>query len=86
MFESCAELRPELQGRRRAGPASFNLSRIDFQRDDMVDQIEYLSKKYKVPRDMTNIEITESAFVEDTQQDSRCSESVPPAGISGVDG
>ena len=66
--ELCRSYGQRLRAGEELVPASFNLSRIDFQRDDMVDQIEYLSKKYKVPRDMTNIEITESAFVEDTQR------------------
>jgi diguanylate cyclase (GGDEF)-like protein len=56
-------------GRRlmRAGvnlvPVSVNLSRKDFRESELVDQIEALAKKYTIPRELLNIEITESAFI-----------------------
>ena len=51
---------------KRAGrpvvPVSVNLSRIDFESADMFAIIEALTWKYRMPRNMLNIEITESAF------------------------
>lgn len=44
-------------------PVSINLSRKDFRHQDLVDRIEKLARKYGVPRENINIEITESAFV-----------------------
>lgn len=44
-------------------PVSVNLSRRDFLHDDLPDTIDRISKKYGVPREFTNLEITESAFV-----------------------
>ncbi|MDD6350932.1 MAG: EAL domain-containing protein [Lachnospiraceae bacterium] len=44
-------------------PVSINLSRKDFRHQDLVDRIEKLARKYSVPRENINIEITESAFV-----------------------
>ncbi|MGN1023624.1 MAG: EAL domain-containing protein, partial [Lachnospiraceae bacterium] len=44
-------------------PASVNLSRKDFLHDDLPDSIDRISQKYGVPREFTNLEITESAFV-----------------------
>ena len=46
-------------------PVSVNLSRKDFLHDDLPDAIEGISRKYGVPREFTNLEVTESAFVKD---------------------
>ena len=48
-------------------PVSFNLSRTDFEVMDVVAVIEELTKKYKVPKDMVHIEITESALSGDAE-------------------
>lgn len=44
-------------------PVSVNLSRKDFMYDDLPDSIDRISQKYGVPREFTNLEITESFFV-----------------------
>lgn len=44
-------------------PVSVNFSRKDFMHDDLPDVIDRISQKYGVPREFTNIEVTESAFV-----------------------
>lgn len=44
-------------------PVSVNLSRKDFLHDDLPEIIDGISRKYGVPREFTNLEITESAFV-----------------------
>ena len=46
-------------------PVSFNLSRRDFDHRDLIDRMEHITQNYKVPHELINIEITESAFVED---------------------
>lgn len=46
-------------------PVSVNLSRKDFLHDDLVEKLDAISRKYGVPREFTNLEITESAFVGD---------------------
>lgn len=46
-------------------PVSVNISRLDFSLTNMVQKIENLIVANKMPRDMLNIEITESAFVSD---------------------
>ena len=45
-------------------PVSVNLSRSDFESEDMFRVVESMTQKYGVPRNMLNIEITESAFSE----------------------
>ena len=52
-------------------PVSVNLSRKDFREPDLVDRIETLAKKNRIPRELLNIEITESAFVRHTERLSR---------------
>lgn len=44
-------------------PVSVNLSRKDFLHDDLPEAIDRISQKYGVPREFTNLEITESAFI-----------------------
>ena len=46
-------------------PVSFNLSRFDFMLCDIFDVVETAVTKYRVPRDMLHIEITESMVVSD---------------------
>ncbi|MBR5897290.1 MAG: EAL domain-containing protein, partial [Lachnospiraceae bacterium] len=43
-------------------PASVNISRLDFELCDVCGLIEETRKKYNVPREMLDIEITESAL------------------------
>ena len=49
-------------------PVSVNLSRKDFLHDDLPDAIDRVSKKYGVPREFTNLEITESFFVKNIER------------------
>ena len=49
-------------------PASVNLSRNDFLHDDLPDAIDRISKKYGVPREFTNLEITESFFIKNVDK------------------
>lgn len=41
---------------------SLNLSRLDFERDDLHTEINSILSKYKVPREMIHMEITESSL------------------------
>ena len=45
-------------------PVSINFSRMDFVLVNIVDTIESIVNKYKVPHDLIHIEITESALME----------------------
>ncbi len=46
-------------------PVSFNLSRCDFQECDCFAEVDKIVTEYGVPRDMINIEITESTIMDD---------------------
>lgn len=45
-------------------PVSINFSRMDFALVNIVDNIESIIDKYKIPHDLVHIEITESALME----------------------
>lgn len=52
----------------RVIPVSFNLSRKDLLHNDIIERIEAIMARYNVPRELVNVEITESAFVEDVER------------------
>jgi EAL domain-containing protein (putative c-di-GMP-specific phosphodiesterase class I)/GGDEF domain-containing protein len=64
MFEQvCRDYAQVKKNGTRPIPATVNLSRKDFAHGDLPDTIDRISQKYGVPREFTNLEITESAFV-----------------------
>ena len=48
-------------------PVSINFSRLDFELMDPVEELEKMVEKYRIPRDMIHVEVTESALTEDTE-------------------
>ena len=58
----CAEYRALVDAGEPVVPVSINISRLDFELCDIVGAIEETRKRYDVPRDMLDIEITESAL------------------------
>ena len=61
----CKRYREELDAGRPVVPISVNLSRKDFEMTDMYAVIEACIERYGMPRNMLNVEITESAFTEE---------------------
>lgn len=62
---SCQQL---INAGRHVVPVSVNLSRKDFLHPDIVSRIEELALRYQMPRELINIEITESAFSKHADQ------------------
>ncbi|MCQ2531844.1 MAG: EAL domain-containing protein [Saccharofermentans sp.] len=58
----CKEYRDCVDEGKTPVPISVNLSRIDFVCCDIFNSIERSRRKYSVPRNMINLEITESVF------------------------
>ncbi len=56
----CKDLREKLDHGRKTVPVSFNLSRLDFSTCDIFKIVEDTLIEFRVPRDLVNIEITES--------------------------
>ncbi len=61
MVEQICRDYTQMQAEHTAVPISINLSRVDFMECDVIGIIEMLVKKYNVPKQMLNFEVTESA-------------------------
>ncbi len=60
----CRDMREAEANNLKLIPVSFNLSRIDLLECDIFTEVERILKEYSVPRDMINIEVTESTIAE----------------------
>ncbi len=67
LSEICREMKDAEEKNLPLVPISFNLSRHDFLDCDIFQEVENIVMKYKVARDMINIEITESTVMEDPE-------------------
>ncbi len=63
--EVCKGYRRRMEQGKEVIPISFNLSRLDFMLTDIRKVILDAVEEYRVPRDMINVEITESLFAND---------------------
>ena len=62
----CEDIRERIRQDGTLMPISLNLSRKDFARADFLERFEFQVRECGIPHDLLNIEITESAFAEDT--------------------
>ena len=66
--ETCRLLRKWINEDRNPPPVSVNVSRVDFYSTQLVNIIEKLVQKYHLPRELLELEITESAYTDNPQQ------------------
>ncbi len=66
--QTCKALRSWLDCGISPVPVSVNVSRYDVFREDLIDVITGLVRKYRLPADMLRLEITESAFSKSAEQ------------------
>ena len=65
IFESvCRDLRAAMDAGRPVFPVSLNFSRLDFELMDAVQELEDLVKKYRIPKELIHVEVTESALTD----------------------
>lgn len=57
----CADLRKDIDLGHEVEPVSVNLSRLDFELCDILGEVDKCRDKYGIPKNLLNIEITESA-------------------------
>ncbi len=60
----CIRLRKLIDSKNIPIPISFNLSRLDFDLCDVFTEVETIVKKYRIPNNLLNIEITESTIAD----------------------
>ena len=61
----CKDLARQIEKNGPYVPVSFNISRVDFWVPSLEDNIIETVDRYSIPHSLINIEITESAFIED---------------------
>lgn len=65
IFESvCKDLRAAMDAGKPVFPASLNFSRLDFELMDAVRELEDLVTKYRIPKELIHVEVTESALTD----------------------
>ncbi|MBO6241346.1 MAG: bifunctional diguanylate cyclase/phosphodiesterase [Butyrivibrio sp.] len=58
----CADIRDDINSGYAIEPVSVNLSRLDFELCDIMSEIDKCREKYDIPKNLLNIEVTESAI------------------------
>ena len=66
--ETCRCLRRWLDEGKKVVPVSVNVSRIDLYDPMLLDYLVELREQYRIPEDLLELEITESAYTEDPDQ------------------
>lgn len=66
--KTCQMLRSDIDEGRTVMPVSINVSRVDFYSPNLVQLFEDLTKKYNLDPRLLELELTESAYVENPQQ------------------
>ncbi len=65
IFEAvCKDIRTALDEGRPVVPVSLNFSRLDFELMDAVGELEGIVTKYRTPKDLIHVEVTESALMD----------------------
>jgi EAL domain-containing protein (putative c-di-GMP-specific phosphodiesterase class I) len=65
IFESaCRDLRESMDAGKPVVPISLNFSRLDFELMDAVAELDGLAEKYRIPRELIHVEVTESALTD----------------------
>ena len=65
IFESaCRDLREAMDAGKPVVPVSLNFSRLDFELMDAVTELDELAAKYRIPKEMIHVEVTESALTD----------------------
>ncbi|MDE6739111.1 MAG: EAL domain-containing protein, partial [Lachnospiraceae bacterium] len=68
MESVCKMLRRRIDAGRNVVPVSCNFSRMHFTEDDFPEKFVSIIDKYRIPKELIEVEITETLVVEDEQQ------------------
>ena len=65
IFESvCRDLRAAMDAGKPVVPVSLNFSRLDFELMDAAQELEDLVTRYRIPKELIHVEVTESALTD----------------------
>lgn len=64
----CKMLRRRIDGGKRVVPVSCNFSRLHFIKEGFVERFEAIVAKYQVPKELIEVEITETLVMEELEQ------------------
>ena len=64
----CKMLRRRIDAGKRVVPVSCNFSRLHFIKEDFAENFEAMINKYQVPKDLIEVEITETLVMEELEQ------------------
>jgi diguanylate cyclase (GGDEF)-like protein len=65
--EVCKTIRRWLDEEKRVVPVSVNVSRVHLNDDSFVDKLKELVDSYQIPRELLELELTESLFLDNTK-------------------
>jgi EAL domain-containing protein (putative c-di-GMP-specific phosphodiesterase class I) len=68
MEEACKAIRKWKDNGMKVVPISINVSRMDFYDPDLAERIIELADRYEVEHELLHIEVTESAYMENSQR------------------
>ena len=68
MESVCRMLRRRMDAGQRVVPVSCNFSRVHFTNDGFPERFEQVMDKYRIPRELIEVEITETLVMEEVQQ------------------
>ena len=60
----CKDLRAAMDAGKPVVPVSLNFSRLDFELMDAVQELEDIVAKYRIPKELIHVEVTESALTD----------------------
>ena len=83
IFESaCRDLRESIDAGKPVVPVSLNFSRLDFELMDAVAELDDLTAKYRIPKDLIHVEVTESALTDNFAKLNEAINSIKERGYS----
>ncbi len=65
---ACAQIHTWLQQGKQVQPVSVNMSRVSMYNPETIPYLEELIRKYQIPIELLNLELTESAYMEDPEE------------------
>ena len=76
------DLRAAMDAGKPVVPVSLNFSRLDFELMDAVTELDELAAKYRIPKELVHVEVTESALMDNYSKLNEAMERIKALGYS----